>query len=438
VILVDGTVINESLMLGHSGSKRDIIIFAPSTEGVEEEDGVLVALGNEVKSGLLEEEAMSVMEGVSDLEGEDGIGTHGIGFALDFLGSHSVLIHIVVPHDLSYEVHGLSRDEPFSLGHDVLSVRVGLLEASEGSGADLFLSVFEEFGFVNNGEVHSLVSEGNGFGSSESNLINVRDVLSDGDRHKVDLTVNGEGLLVHALEQFHLVHESLKRVSPSFSNSLDEFSLHGVNLKLGVSFSSRHSVSVDEGLNNSGGVVVLDASLSEHISLEDSHALIQVHLFGVDVKGILGLIVRSGDTGEVLHDTGSSFLVHSLSISLLALSERGADVNFNVVLTVSFVSSSNLSSGGFLRSDERAEDNLSSSVQKLSCFSNSSDVLGSIFGRESKTSVKSLSDDITIEAVDSLGVTGGGVKVLLHGFGESRFTTSGETGEEVSASLFDG
>ena len=61
MFLVEGTVINEGLMLLDSGAERDIVILAPSTEGVEEEDRVLEALSNEVKSGLLEEEAMSIM-----------------------------------------------------------------------------------------------------------------------------------------------------------------------------------------------------------------------------------------------------------------------------------------------------------------------------------------------------------------------------------------
>jgi hypothetical protein len=167
VVLVDSTIINESLMLLDSGTKRNIVILAPSTEGVEEEDGVLVALGNEVKSGLLEEEAMSVMEGVSHLEGKDGIGVHGLSSVRDLLGSHSVLIHLVIPHDLSNEVHGLSRDEPVSLSHDVFSIRVSFLETSEGSGADLFLSVFEEDGCINYGNVLSLVGEGDVSGVSE-------------------------------------------------------------------------------------------------------------------------------------------------------------------------------------------------------------------------------------------------------------------------------
>ena len=45
----------------NTGGKRDIIILAPSTEGVEEEDGVLVSLFEELFTGVLEEEAMSIM-----------------------------------------------------------------------------------------------------------------------------------------------------------------------------------------------------------------------------------------------------------------------------------------------------------------------------------------------------------------------------------------
>jgi len=61
VVFVEGSIVNEGLMLFNSGAKRDIVIFAPATEGVEEEDRVFVALVNEVLSGLLEEEAMSIM-----------------------------------------------------------------------------------------------------------------------------------------------------------------------------------------------------------------------------------------------------------------------------------------------------------------------------------------------------------------------------------------
>ena len=100
-------------------------------------------------------------------------------------------------------------------------------------------------------------------------------MLGDGNRHEVNFTVSvSKSLLVHALDQFHFVHESLEGVSPAFSNSLDEFGLHGVNLKLGVDGSVMKFGAVNEGLDNGTGAVVLDASIFEHISLENSHAFI--------------------------------------------------------------------------------------------------------------------------------------------------------------------
>lgn len=61
-------------MLGHSGVEWDIIVLAPSTEWVEEEDWVLVAELKELFSSVLKEEDVSIMEGVSDLECVASIG----------------------------------------------------------------------------------------------------------------------------------------------------------------------------------------------------------------------------------------------------------------------------------------------------------------------------------------------------------------------------
>jgi len=87
VSAVNGAVVNEGLVLLHAGSERDIVILAPSSERVEEQDGVLVSLSDEVKSGLLEEKAMSIVEGVADLEGKDGISFHLLGSGGDLGGS---------------------------------------------------------------------------------------------------------------------------------------------------------------------------------------------------------------------------------------------------------------------------------------------------------------------------------------------------------------
>jgi len=150
--LREGAVVNESLMLLHSGSEGDIVILAPSTERVKEKDRVFVALSEEVLSGLLKHEAMSIMERVSHLEGKDSVGIHGFSPVVNLLRSQSVLVHAVIPHNFLDEAHGLSRDKEVSLLNNSSSVRVRCFEATKGTGGDLFLSV---------GVEHRLVDDSN-------------------------------------------------------------------------------------------------------------------------------------------------------------------------------------------------------------------------------------------------------------------------------------
>jgi len=102
---VKSAIVKEGLMLLHAVVKRDIIILAPASERVEEEDGVLEALLEELNSGVLEQKDVTIMEGVADLESVDGISVLFFDGSLDLLGSHSILVHAVVPHDVLGKVH---------------------------------------------------------------------------------------------------------------------------------------------------------------------------------------------------------------------------------------------------------------------------------------------------------------------------------------------
>jgi hypothetical protein len=96
VLSVDGTIVPEGLMLSHAGAERYIVILAPSTEGVKEEHGVLVSLLDELFTGVSQEKAVTIVEGVADLEGVYGISTHGDGLFVDLFGGVSVFVHAVV------------------------------------------------------------------------------------------------------------------------------------------------------------------------------------------------------------------------------------------------------------------------------------------------------------------------------------------------------
>ena len=86
-------------------SERDIIILAPATKGVEEENWVLVSLFDELFTSVLEQENVTVVKRVAYLEGVYGISTTSFDEITDFAGSVSVLVHAIVESDAFGEVH---------------------------------------------------------------------------------------------------------------------------------------------------------------------------------------------------------------------------------------------------------------------------------------------------------------------------------------------
>ena len=92
-------------MLGHTVSKRDVIILAPATERVEKEDRIAVALSDELLTSVLEEEDVSIVEWVSDLEGVDDVGILLDNFSLDLSRSQSVLVIAIVEDGSGNEAH---------------------------------------------------------------------------------------------------------------------------------------------------------------------------------------------------------------------------------------------------------------------------------------------------------------------------------------------
>lgn len=427
-------------MLVHALLEWHIVVLAPSTEGVEEEHGVLVSLLLELDTGVLEEEAVTIMEGVADLEGVASIGLLGLNSFLDLLGGKSVLVHAVVPHNLGEEVH-LSGDEPVVLVGNVVGHGVVGGEASESSGADLFLSVGVEHGVSNDSDGLSTVDlgidESDSFASLEGGLHFSRDVLSDWDGEHVAFALSvRDSLHLERLNKFELVHESLEWESPSFSNGLDEFNLHVVDVELGETsgFSNFGGVLINERLDDTGLRVVTDDTFLNHVLNNDVLASFKWDGSSVDVEfTVCGFLIRIRDTGEVGDDSSSSLLVESLDITAFTDLKRGGDVAFEELKAGIFVEVLGKVSVFGVGADESDEHNSSRHAEKLGDFRDSSDVLSSIFSREAEALVESSSDDISIEDEDLLVISESCVHVILDGFGESRFSSAGESSEPESS-----
>jgi len=253
MILVKGTIIHKGLMLVHAGLERDVVILAPATERVEEEDGVLVASLDELLTGILEEEHVTVMEGVADLEAEDSISTTLLHLGVDLAGEHSVLVEAIVKLDSFEETGALSGDEPVTLFRDGLSAGVLIGSTAEGTGNNLLFSVGEESGLVHDSKDlagDSGALDGNSCFASKGILLSGGHVVGDGHGHKVSLAIFiGNCLHVHGLNKLELVHEALERVCPAFRDGLEV--LAGVQVK------------INDGHGFSGGLLILSSGLNQ-------------------------------------------------------------------------------------------------------------------------------------------------------------------------------
>ena len=100
---------------------------------MEKQDGVPVALFEELFSGVFQEKDMSIVKGVPHLESVHDIGISLFDLLANLAGGQSVAIHIIVEFDLRNESHLLSRDEEVSLSHNSLHLRMLGAEGSKHS-----------------------------------------------------------------------------------------------------------------------------------------------------------------------------------------------------------------------------------------------------------------------------------------------------------------
>ena len=92
-------------MLSHSVVEWDVIILHPASKRMEEKDWVLVSHLDQLLPSVLQQEAMSVMEWVSHLEGINGISSSLLSNIVDLLRGKSVLVHTISKFDVLGKSH---------------------------------------------------------------------------------------------------------------------------------------------------------------------------------------------------------------------------------------------------------------------------------------------------------------------------------------------
>lgn len=318
-------------MLLYSRWERHIVFLLPSTERVQEKDGVLVAQLEELLSGVLEEEHVSVVEGISHLESVEGVASSLLGDVVDLSRGHSVLIVSIIELNLSGEGHALSGDQEVALFHDIFDFVVLLGEGSKSSSGNFFLSVSEEDGFFDDGE-HIFGDLGALQGKSllALELLSLLggDVLSDGDGEQVLLGGGsvGQGVHLQDFQELHLIHELSQRICPSLADGLEVLNLLFIQidgrkfLKSGLFLGGG---GLDERLSDGVLLVVLEDSVIFQSLENQVDALVEGELAGGDVHlWVFRGFVWVRDSSEVGDDSSSGLLVESLNISLFTGVER--------------------------------------------------------------------------------------------------------------------
>ena len=117
-------------MLGHTCVQRHVVILAPAAERVEQKDRVFISKCKKLLTSVLEEEHVSIMQRVSNLESVNSIGFLFLNLFLDLSRSHSVFVQSIVEANSLCE-SGDTRDEPVPLGNDSLGLRVVFGPSSE-------------------------------------------------------------------------------------------------------------------------------------------------------------------------------------------------------------------------------------------------------------------------------------------------------------------
>ena len=88
---------------------------------------------------------MSIVQGISQLEGVDSISTSLLNLVIDLPGCLSVLVHSISELDFADKPHRLATDQVVALSKN--SFHFGMLgrQCSKYTGRDLFFAVFKEY-----------------------------------------------------------------------------------------------------------------------------------------------------------------------------------------------------------------------------------------------------------------------------------------------------
>ncbi len=105
MLRVEGAIIEQSLMLVHAHICGNVIVLAPSTKRMEEQNWVFETQLDELLTGVLEQEDVSIVKRISHLEGVNCVSALGLNPGLDLSRGESEVVDTIVEVKSLEETH---------------------------------------------------------------------------------------------------------------------------------------------------------------------------------------------------------------------------------------------------------------------------------------------------------------------------------------------
>lgn len=102
---VEGAIIEQSLVLVHAHICGNVVVFAPSTKRMEKKNWVFETQLDELLTGVLQQENVSIVERISHLEGVNCVSALGLNLGLDLSGCQSEVVDTIVEMESLEETH---------------------------------------------------------------------------------------------------------------------------------------------------------------------------------------------------------------------------------------------------------------------------------------------------------------------------------------------
>lgn len=118
-----------------------------------------------------------------------------------------------------------------------------------------------------------------------------------------------------------------------------------------------------------------------------------------DYLGLVGLLVLRVDASKVLDETGSSFLVETLDVTLFAHLERRLHVDLDEIQVGFLVNLAHTLTIDGVRADERAQADYAGVGEELGNLADTTNVLGAFFAREAQVRVEAVTNVVAVKRI---------------------------------------